>query len=72
MLTTHPCIGYSNERIEFFVAQDLQLKQHAREAGEFLDVSNVPLAVALEWIRDGTITDTKTITGLLWYARFRD
>jgi ADP-ribose pyrophosphatase len=70
MLTTHPCIGYSNERIEFFVAEDLQFKQHAREAGEFLDVFNVPLAVALEWIRDGTITDTKTITGLLWYEKF--
>jgi ADP-ribose pyrophosphatase len=71
LITTHPCIGYSNERIEFFVAEGLQLKQHQREAGEFLDVFNVPLDVALEWIRNGTITDTKTITGLLWYATFR-
>ena len=25
---------------------------------------------ALEWVRDGLVTDTKTIIGLLWWDRF--
>lgn len=70
LITTHPCIGYSNERIEFFLAEGLTLRQHQREQGEFLDVFAMPLETALEWIRNGKITDTKTITGLLWYERF--
>jgi ADP-ribose pyrophosphatase len=70
LITTHPCIGYSNERIEFFLAEGLTLKAHHREPGEFLDVFVMPLQQALEWIRNGKITDTKTITGLLWYERF--
>ena len=28
------------------------------------------IADALEWVRDGIITDTKTSLGLLWWARF--
>ena len=70
LITTHPCIGYSNERIEFFLAEGLTLKGHHREPGEFLDVFTLPLPEVLEWIRNGKITDTKTITGLLWYEKF--
>jgi ADP-ribose pyrophosphatase len=70
LITTHPCIGYSNERIEFFLAEGLTFQQHQREQGEFLDVFAVPLPEVLEWIRIGNITDTKTITGLLWYEKF--
>ncbi len=70
LITTHPCIGYSDERIEFFLAQGLSLHQHQREQGEFLDVFAMPLATVIEWIRNGKITDTKTITGMLWYEKF--
>jgi ADP-ribose pyrophosphatase len=70
LITTHPCIGYSNERIEFFLAEGLKLHQHQREQGEFLDVFAMPLSEVLEWIRNGKITDTKTITGMLWYEKF--
>ncbi|MGB8338361.1 MAG: NUDIX hydrolase [Burkholderiales bacterium] len=70
LITTHPCIGYSNERIEFFLAEGLTLHKHQREHGEFLDVCAMPLQQALAWIREGKITDTKTITGLLWYEKF--
>jgi ADP-ribose pyrophosphatase len=70
LITTHPCIGYSNERIEFFLAEGLTFHKHQREQGEFLDVFAMPLEVAMEWIRNGKITDTKTITGLLWYEKF--
>lgn len=70
MITTHPCIGYSNERIEFFLAEGLTQNAPRREPGEFLDVFAVPLQTVLAWIRSGKITDTKTITGMLWYEKF--
>ena len=68
-LTTHPCISYSNERIEYYLARDLKHIGHAGEEGEFLEVMHVTLAQALGWIASGEITDTKTIVGLYWLER---
>jgi ADP-ribose pyrophosphatase len=72
LATIHPCIGYSNEAIELFLARDLTHVGHAPDDGEFLEVVPVVLAEALEWIRDGKITDQKTIIGLLWADKFKD
>lgn len=62
----HPCIGYSNERIEFFVARDLTHVGHALDDGEFLEVIEMSLDEALDRVRRGDITDGKTIAGLFW------
>lgn len=62
----HPCIGYADERIEIFLAHELSFVGHARDQGEFLEVVELSLADALLAVRDGEITDAKTITALLW------
>jgi ADP-ribose pyrophosphatase len=61
-----PCIGYSNEVIEFFLARKLEFRgaQHLDE-GEFLETLRMPLPEAVAWVRDGRIDDMKTILGLL-------
>ena len=64
--TTHPCIGYSDERIEIFAARGLTHVGHARDAGEFLELVPMTLDEAMAGVRDGRITDGKTIVGLLW------
>jgi len=64
--TSHPCIGYSDERIEILTSRDLTHVCHARDPGEFLELLPVALDEALAWVRDGRITDGKTIVGLLW------
>lgn len=64
--TMHPCIGYSNERIEIFLAHGLTYVGHALDEGEFLEVIELSLSDALLAVRDGEITDAKTITALLW------
>ncbi len=64
--TIHPCIGYSDERIEIFLARGLRQVGAALDAGEFLEVCTLSLGEALEAIRTGAITDAKTISGLLW------
>jgi ADP-ribose pyrophosphatase len=67
---THPCIGYSDEIIDLYLARDLQFEARALDQGEFLDVFRLPFDDALGWVREGRISDSKTILGLLWYRQF--
>lgn len=63
----HPCIGYSNERIEIFLARALtQVSAPQLDHGEFLDILPMSLADAVAAIRSGEMTDAKTITALFW------
>jgi len=71
LATLHPCIGYADERIELYLARELNHVGNALDDGEFLEVITVPLAQALDWVRDGTITEAKAVTGLLWAEKIR-
>ncbi len=63
----YPCVGYSDERIEIFLARGLRREADQNpDSGEFLDLLSLPLADALAAVRSGGITDAKTITGLFW------
>ena len=63
----HPCIGYSNERIEIFLARGLRkVAEPSLDHNEFLDVLTLPLGEAILAVRDGRITDAKSITALFW------
>lgn len=68
----HPCIGYSDERIEIFFARGLSHVGHALDDGEFLEVHEMDLAEAIEAVRDGRLTDGKSVAGLLWAERVLD
>ncbi|HSF22042.1 MAG TPA: ADP-ribose pyrophosphatase, partial [Burkholderiales bacterium] len=63
-------IGYSDERIELYLARGLVHVGHAPDDGELLEVVPVTLPAALRWVRQGRITDEKTVIGLLWAAKF--
>lgn len=69
LATFHPCIGYSDERIELYLARDLAHVGHAPDDGEFLEVLATPVERAVAWVRDGRITDAKTAIALLWLER---
>ncbi len=71
LLTFHPVIAYSTERIEIFLARGLKHKGAKLDAGEFLEVFAAPLADALEWVRIGSITDSKTIIALMWLDKMQ-
>lgn len=60
----HPCIGYSDERIEVFMARDLTELDHARDPGEFLEILSMAAEDAEQAVLDGRITDGKTICAL--------
>jgi ADP-ribose pyrophosphatase len=66
----HPCIGYSDERIEIFAARGLRLCANQRlDHNEFLEVVELSPAEAKQAVWDGRITDAKTVTALFWLDR---
>lgn len=66
----HPCIGYSDERIEILEARDLH-SAGAQELdhNEFLEIVELSPAEARQAVWDGRITDAKTISALFWLDR---
>ena len=63
----HPCIGYSDERIEIFAARGLHLAGDKQlDHNEFLEVIELAPEAARAAVWDGRITDAKTITALFW------
>ena len=68
--TIDPCIGYSNEVIHIYAARGLKHVGSNLDVGEHLETFEATLADAIEWVRDGIITDTKTTLGLLWADKF--
>ena len=62
----HPVISYSSEFIEVWFARGLTAGQRQLDDEEFLDVFSATPQQVLDWCRDGTITDAKTLTGVLW------
>lgn len=67
--TMHPCIGYSDERLELYLARELTHVGHALDDGEFLEVVPTNISEALNRVRAGEITDVKTVIGLLWLEK---
>jgi ADP-ribose pyrophosphatase len=63
--------GFTDEVIHLFMATELTHGEHSREADEFVDLVVMRLSEALELVRDGTITDSKTALGLLYSAGFK-
>ncbi len=67
----HNAIAYSNEVIEIWFARGLVRGERRLDAGEFLDVFDASEADLDAAARDGTLTDAKTLIGLLWLANWR-
>jgi ADP-ribose pyrophosphatase len=63
----HPCVGYSDERIEMFLARGLERQGGQNlDHGEFIDLLELTPEEAAQAVRDGEITDAKTIAALFW------
>ncbi len=66
----HPCIGYTNEDMFLYMAQDLTLTKPDLDEDEMLDVVEMSLEDAMKGIREGLITDSKTMVGLFWAEKW--
>ena len=67
--TIHTLISYTNEKIDLYLAEGLTHVGARLDDGEFLEVFTRSVDELLAALDRGEITDAKTVTALLLYAR---
>ncbi len=69
LTTIATTVGFSNEKIHIYAAQDLTPGQQHTDPDEFINVVKVPLEEAVAMAQDGRIVDAKSIVAILMLAR---
>jgi ADP-ribose pyrophosphatase len=62
--------GFTDEEIRLYLATELTAGETKYDADEFMELVRMPMSQALRMVRDGEITDGKTICTLLFAAGF--
>ena len=62
----YPAVGFVNEEMHLFLAEDLKKTKTNLDEDEFIELIPKTLDQAVEMIYSGEITDAKTIIGLVW------
>lgn len=71
LTTIYTTPGFTDERIHLFLATGLHPGERTLDTDEFVEPVTLDFERALELIREGRITDAKTICTLLYADRFR-
>lgn len=64
--TIHNAIAYSDEHLDIFLARGLIPGLQQLDHGEFVEIFDLSLDELLDWIRQGRVTDVKTMIGAFW------
>ncbi len=67
----HNAMAYSNESIEIWFARGLALGERHLDEGEFLEVVRVSDASLSRAVRDGQVTDAKTMIASMYLEKVR-
>ena len=67
--TIHNAIGYSDEHIDLYLAKKLHKGKAHLDAEEFIQSLRMPVGELVDWVRQGRITDVKTIVGIFWLEK---
>jgi ADP-ribose pyrophosphatase len=67
--TIYPCIGYSNERLLYYLATDLVHRGQRLDDDEFIELFRLPLEAALHQVHGCGICEAKTVAGLFWLEK---
>lgn len=70
LLEIFPSPGLLGERMDIFLAEGLTKGKAQPEVDEKITQKIVTLREAEKWIRSGKIIDSKTVSGILFYANF--
>jgi ADP-ribose pyrophosphatase len=63
--------GYSDERIDMWLASDLRPGNSDLDEGELLELCVADIDELMTLAQQGAITDSKTLAGLWWLARWQ-
>lgn len=67
--TIHNAIAYSDEHLDIYLARGLIAGQSRLDEGEFLETFKAAPSELLEWVKQGKITDVKTVIGSFWLEK---
>ncbi len=67
--TIHNAIAYSDEHLDIYLARGLTAGEAQLDAEEFLETFRVPVSEVMECVRQGLITDVKTVIGAFWLEK---
>jgi ADP-ribose pyrophosphatase len=67
--TIHNAIAYSDEHLDIFLARGLIAGESRLDDGEFLETFKATVPEMLQWIREGKVTDVKTVIGTFWLEK---
>lgn len=67
--TIHNAIAYSDEHLELYLARGLTAGQAKLDDGEFLETFRASVSDMLEMVRNGQVTDVKTVIGTFWLEK---
>jgi ADP-ribose pyrophosphatase len=67
--TIHNAIAYSDEHLDIYLARGLKAGESKLDEGEFLETFHASVSDMLAWIREGKITDVKTVIGAFWLEK---
>ena len=66
----HPAVGFCNEVIWLYLAEDLTETSINPDKDEFIEIVPTSVEDAMNMIKTGIISDAKTIISLLWYEKY--
>ena len=69
--TIHNAIAYSDEHLDLYLARGLTQGEQKLDDGEFLELFTATIDELLQWVREGKVTDVKTIIGAFWLDKLR-
>jgi len=67
--TIHNAIAYSDEHLDIYLARGLVAGVAKLDDGEFLETFTATVPEMLAWIREGKVTDVKTVIGTFWLEK---
>ncbi|MBV8666119.1 MAG: NUDIX hydrolase [Burkholderiaceae bacterium] len=67
--TIHNAIAYSDEHLDIYLARGLTAGESKLDEEEFLETFTAPLTDMLAWVREGKVSDVKTVIGAFWLEK---
>jgi ADP-ribose pyrophosphatase len=71
LTTIHPTIGYADEKIDLYLAEDLTEGPAKLDAGEYVEIVEFTIDELMEKVYQGQITDVKTQIAAFWLDKLR-
>lgn len=65
----HPVIGYSNEKIDIYLAEDLEAAPKNEDPDELVELVELSLEELEEKVWKNEVTDVKTQIGIFWLKK---